>query len=348
MKKYKILFVCVLVVALVGGMFAGCSGSTSTTNTPTTQTQDTQKEPEKIIIRIGHINSPGTPIDEGCNKFKELIEKRSNGQIEVQVFHSGQLGTETDMVDGLQMGSCEMVAAGDGPVSTFTPQYAAISMPFTFRDQDHFDNVLKGPIGEEINQAMIAAKNVRVVSWWANGPRYLMGKKPMPSPADLKGVKMRVPEMPVYTETWKRIGALAVPINFGELYTSLQQGVVDAAEQPLGDLYQASFHEITKYIMRTQHVFYGNMILISEKFYKSLTPELQQALMSSVEDARVFTKEYVYNEESNYEKKIIEGGAQFVDVDRDAYVKMIEGLPLELEKQLNWKPGLWQQIVDTK
>jgi tripartite ATP-independent transporter DctP family solute receptor len=336
-----LLLVAVLSMSLV---FLGCGKEV--TNSGEESTENTDQE--KILIRLGHIVPDGSPLDVGSDKFKELVEERSNGRIEVQVFPNAALGNEGDMCDGVQMGSLEMVAAGDGPIDFFVPEYGAICMPFTFRDQAHLDAVTSGPIGEEINQALIKAKGIRVLSWWPNGPRNIIANKAIYTPDDLKGVKIRVPEMATYVKAFTALGALATPITWSELYTALQQGVVDGAEQPLGDIVAGSFHETCKYIMNTEHVFYPNMILISEKLFQSLPEDLKEVIVTSAEDARIFSLDYLAKEEGNFAKTIKEAGVQFIEVDKQLFLDKIQGVPQELEKELNWKPGLWQQIVDTK
>jgi tripartite ATP-independent transporter DctP family solute receptor len=303
---------------------------------------------KNIIIRLGHINAPGTTADRGANKFKELVEAKSKGRVKVQLFPNSQLGGENDMVDHIQMGSLEMEITGDGPINVFMPQYGALTMPYLFRDANHMLKVFRGPIGKKFSNDLAKAKGSIVIDYWLRGPRILVANKAIKTPNDLRGVKIRLPEMKVYIEVWNTLGANATTMAWSELYMALQQKVVDAAESPYDLIYGSSLYEVLKYVMRTQHVYGPYLVLIGEKFYKGLPNDVKKIVKNSIKEAGVFANKATLTSQDDLEKALKGKGMIIVNVDKKAFRDKLKGLPEKLEKQLNWKPGLYKRAAKVK
>jgi len=338
LKSMWLLVVIILVAMTVS--LVGCGSS------KTAATGD--KSVKKTVIKMGYIFNTGGPADENAKFFKKLVEERSKGQLEIQLFPSSQLGNEGDMIDGITIGSVDMALTGDGPINMFVPEYAALNMPYAFRDLEHLQKVLNGPIGKEISDKIVEKKGARVLDWWTRGPRYLTANKEIKSPDDLKGIKMRVPELTVYTEAWKAMGAIPTPITFAELYSSLQQHVVDAQENPLELIYTSSFFETQKYLMKTKHVYGPYMLFISDKIMKSLPEDLQKIVTDSAKEAGQQEMKDTLKAEDKFLADLKAKGMTIVDVDANLFSDKIKDVPARLEKELKWKPGLYQAILDTK
>src|SRR5665648_381832 len=338
LKSMWLLVVIILVAMTVS--LVGCGSS------KTAATGD--KSVKKTVIKMGSIFNTGGPADENAKFFKKLVEERSKGQLEIQLFPSSQLGNEGDMIDGITIGSVDMALTGDGPINMFVPEYAALNMPYAFRDLEHLQKVLNGPIGKEISDKIVEKKGARVLDWWTRGPRYLTANKEIKSPDDLKGIKMRVPELTVYTEAWKAMGAIPTPITFAELYSSLQQHVVDAQENPLELIYTSSFFETQKYLMKTKHVYGPYMLFISDKIMKSLPEDLQKIVTDSAKEAGQQEMKDTLKAEDKFLADLKAKGMTIVDVDANLFSDKIKDVPARLEKELKWKPGLYQAILDTK
>jgi tripartite ATP-independent transporter DctP family solute receptor len=357
MLKKALSLVLVISLVLTLGL-SGCGSKDSATNdtqkaaagkSSTDKSSTDKSSTDKIIIRVGHIVAPGATADKGAQKFKELVEKRTNGAVEVQVFGNSQLGGENDMLNLIQMGSLEMLITGDGIINVFLPQYGALTMPYIFRDMDHMLKVYANPeITDQINNDLIKAKGARLIDAWLRGPRNLTNNKKITSLADLKGVKIRVPEMKVYLETWKRLGALPTPMAFSEVYSAMQQHVVEGQENPYDLIYTSSFYEVQKYLIKTQHVYGPYMVIIGDKFLKGLPEDIQKIILDSAKEAGDYADKETLADQDKLEKALKEKGMEFIEINRDEWVKALEGLPEELGKSLNWKDGFYEQIVNTK
>jgi tripartite ATP-independent transporter DctP family solute receptor len=336
----KIITVLSLIVFCFALVVAGCGGNQ--------KSADNKKSDQKYLIRLGYILAPGSDADKGAQKFKELVEKNSNGRIEVQTFPSSQLGSEFGMIDSQQMGSQEMQIAGDGPINAFEPKFGALTMPFAFRDIQHMHNVFNGPIGEELSKAFIQDKNIRLLGVWTRGPRYLSANKEIKTPEDLQGYKMRVPSQNIYIETWKQLGANPVSLDLSELYTALQQGLVGGQENPLDLINTSGFAQVQKYVMDTKHVYGPYLITMSESFYSGLPDDLKKVVNDAVKEAGTYERQIVESSEDQNKAELEKKGVQFIHVDRQAFLDKMKGLPERLEKDLKWTPGLYQKIIETK
>lgn len=313
---------------------------------PSSSANNTNTKP--ITIRVGYILATGSDADQGAQKFKELVEKNSNGRIQVQTFPNSQLGSDNDMINAEQTGSLEMEISGDGPVNSFEPQFGALTMPFVFRDAQHMLDVYNGPIGQQLNQAFQKDKGIRIAAVWARGPRYLTANKPIKTPADLQGVKLRVPAQTTYVETWKKLGAVPTAMNLSELYTALQQGVVEGQENPLDLISTSSFYQVQKYVMDTDHVYGPYLVTVSDKFYSTLPADLKKVVDDALKEATTYEIGVSNDGQKQFKTDLEKKGMTFVNVDRQAFIDKMQGLPQQLEKSLKWIPGQYQQIVDTK
>lgn len=347
MKK-RILTVFGAAALVLSLALAGCGNQTNTAGSAANNGGTANTNSKPIVIRVGYILATGSDADQGAQKFKELVEKNSNGRIQVQTFPNSQLGGDNDMMNAEQTGSQEMEISGDGPINTFEPQFGALTMPFVFRDAQHMLDVYNGAIGQQLAQALHQDKGVRLAAVWARGPRYLTANKPIKTPADLQGYKLRVPAQTTYVETWKKLGAVPTAMNLSELYTALQQGVVGGQENPLDLIDTSSFYQVQKYLMDTDHVYGPYLVTMSDKFYNSLPDDLKKV----VDDALKQATTYEINVSAQGQQKFLDDlqkkGMTLVHVDRQAFLDKMQGLPEQLEKSLKWTSGQYQQIVDTK
>jgi tripartite ATP-independent transporter DctP family solute receptor len=242
---------------------------------------------KNITIKMGNVDSPFkmslsetngefASTDIKCQAFKKIVESASGGRIQVKIFPAGQLGGEREMLEMTKMGSLQMNGCSAAALATFVPEVMAIQIPYIFRDENVALKVLNGPVGAELNELIAQKMGMRIFAWNSEG-YYNIGntKKPIRVPGDLKGLKIRVPETPNMVEIIKLAGGVPTPISFTEVYTTLQQGVVDGAMTGIGLHYTMKTHELIKYYSLAGPWFGWSPIGINEKFYQTLSAEDQ-------------------------------------------------------------------------
>jgi len=265
----------------------------------------------------------------------------------VQIFPGGQLGGERDMTESLQMGSIEIGLFGTYAMSNVTPEWGlVIDTPYVMRDQDHFRKVVDGPLCKPMYDAMLERKGIRHIAWTNRGPRYLTANKMIKTPEDLKGVKIRVPEVESYVAAWKMLGAIVTPMAFPEVFMALKQGTIDAQENPFEQIYTSSLYEVQKYLMLTGHIRSGYEVTVSEKWLKSLSPELQKTVTDGLLEFAKLHDKYQAESESDLETKLKEKGMTFVEVDISKFQEALKDLPKQFAGK--WKPGFYEEVLAVK
>jgi tripartite ATP-independent transporter DctP family solute receptor len=227
---------------------------------------------EKIIIKVAHNGNEKHPHQAGFETFKEVLEKETNGKVEVQIFPNEQLGSEEEASQMVKLGllSASAASAGGG-LASFVSEAELFNLPFIFRDLEHFYRVLDGPTGQRVARAVEEKLNCKVLGYWYSGIRNAWNsKRPILTPEDLKGLKIRVMSSPILLQTFNALGAQATPMAFGELYSALQMGVVDGAETDHIDLLYEKFHEVTKHVSYTNHMFLAVGLIFSKKQFDRL------------------------------------------------------------------------------
>jgi len=302
---------------------------------------------KQITIRFNHTDGNGGEAFHFSEKLKSLLAERSNGHMVVQTFHSGQLGAEKDMYDSMQIGSIEMGRSGSLIISVAAPQYAALELPYVFRSQQHLRNVLAGPIGQAMHQEILSKKGVRVLGIVNRGARHLTTKnRAIRTPSDLAGLKLRVPEIPVYVAAWRALGASPTPMAFPEVFTALQQGTIDGQENPLGTIHGNSFQDVQKFLVMTAHVRGNGWMIASERFWQSLADADRKLVQQAVNDSVAYADEQIAKQESELRKSLQDKGMTVIEPDVKAFSSVVlkEVPPRFADK---WKPGLLEEILKT-
>ena len=258
-------------------------------------------QPMKLVFASAY-----APIDHQSQtlvKFGELTEQYSKGRLKVDVVVGGVLGGERDVAEGIQIGTVDGAILG-GILQNFDPAMSILEFPFLFKNDDHVRAVMEGPVGEKIRSRLIAKTGVRILSHVTRTPRELTTKKPVKSLADIKGMKIRVPEMEAHLETWRALGATPTPLAFTEVYTALQLGTVDGQENPLGVIYANKFYEVVDYLAITDHLVGFMMIVMNDGKFNKLDPSLRQALGQAAVEASRFNDELLKNLNADIESKL--------------------------------------------
>lgn len=242
----------------------------------------------KIVLKLAHSDSADMATSRKAvmaDVFAKEVKARSGGRIDVQVFGAGALGGEREYVEGVKNGFIQAGLAS-GVIANFYPNAMVTDIPYLFPNDEVADKVLDGPFGQKLSEGFHAATGMHNLCFGEVGFRHFStGKKPVHSPKDLAGLKIRVQETPLYVTEMKALGAQPTPIAFPETYTALQTGVVDGEENPLPTMIFAKFYEVQKNVTLDGHNYGVDWFVMSDKFYKSLPADLQKAVTDSAKVA---------------------------------------------------------------
>jgi len=300
-----------------------------------------------VTLKLGHIADPKNPYAQGAQKFADLVSEKSGGSMEIKVFPSSQLGSQRDLVEGLTLGTMDMCMSSTAVLGNFLPKIAVFDLPFIFRDRAHTFKVLD-TIGMEIAEGL-EPRGIKVLGYFENGVRNMTNNiRPIREPEDVKGLKIRVMKQPVYIEMIKSLGGNPTPMAFGELFTAMQQGVVDGEENPAAHIYTKRFFEVQKYISLTEHTYSAEPLLISMIAWNKLTDAQKKVLQEASDEARDWQRQLAIDLESGYWEKIRESGKSEIitDVDKPAFKKATQPVWKMFEKTVG--ADTIQSIVDTK
>ena len=299
-------------------------------------------------LKYGHNTKEAQPTGKAALAFADLVKKKTNGEIIVQVFPNNQLGNNKQMVDNLRQGALDMCTVGLGVLAYLNDAYMIMQLPYAFRSQEHIQKVVSGPIGQELKTEFAQKHGIVLLAQdWDRMPRHIAGRKPIKTLEDLKGFKVRAGTLAAING-FKALGASPVDISLNEMYLALQQGVADGAELPTDYIYEYSIYEVSKYFNKTYHT-YGTQILgINKRVWDSLKPEYQKAIQEAAAQTGDFNNKMDASLQGEYLVKLKNAGTVFVDTDVESFRKAIAGQIGEIAK--NWKDGakLFERIQAVK
>lgn len=283
----------------------------------------------------------GSHHDEGLKSFKEELERLTDGRLSVKLHYNNELGGEREVTEGMGINTIEMGLASTGPLGSFVKDIYMFDLPYLFKDVNHAYAVLDSEIGEELAKKIEEKANVKVLSWWENGVRHETNSvRAVKSPEDLKGIKHRTQESEVQVDTWRAFGADATPMAWPEVYTGLQQGVIESQENPIPTILDVRFHEVQDYLNLTGHVYSPLPFMMSKQLFDSLSKEDQDAILEAAKLATSTQREASQRLEQEALKKLEENGMEIVQPDLDAFRKAVEPV---YEK---WAPKINEELID--
>jgi tripartite ATP-independent transporter DctP family solute receptor len=288
----------------------------------------------KYTINIGHINAENDSWHLAALDFKEQVEKNSNGQIKVEVYPNSQLGPEVDMIQSiLQQGGCDITFTGES-MQTYSPDLGMIGMPYLIQSDEHMKAVLDGEVGKKLEGLMEEA-GMKVLGYFTRGPRYITSNKKIESVADCQNLLIRTPQSPMTVAAFEAIGAKPTPMALSEVFTSLQQGTIEAQENPYAMIQNQSFYEVQKYLIKTAHLRAWVYIAMGKAQFEALPEDLQQVVLDGGKHAQEVEHELFLQNEETFEQQLQDEGMEFIDVDQAEFAEaMINGvLPILTESQ---------------
>lgn len=299
-----------------------------------------------FVIKFSHVVAQDTPKGKAAEYFKKLAEERTKGRVKVQVFPNSQLYKDKEEMEALQLGAVQMLApslAKFGPLGA--KEFEVFDLPYIFDNYDELHKVTQGPIGMQL-LAKLESKGIKGLSFWDNGFKILSANKPLKTPADVKGLKMRIQSSKVIEEQMRSMGALPQVMAFSETYQALQTGVVDGTENPPSNMFTQKMHEVQKHATVTNHGYLGYAVIVNKKFWDGLPADVRTTLDGAMKDATAYANKIAKQENDEDLAKIKASGKTQVYVptaaERAAFKKALVPVHTKMDDRIG--EGLVQLI----
>ncbi|SDU18953.1 TRAP transporter substrate-binding protein [Stappia sp. ES.058] len=273
---------------------------------------------QERTLQLGHLANEDNSWHLAAVKFGEELSALTDGRIAVEVFPNESLGKEIDLINGMQLGTVDMTITGES-LQNWAPMAALLAVPYGYKSIEHMDEVASGEIGDQIKAQIIEKVQIRPIAYFARGARELTSNRPITSPDDLNGLKMRVPNVPLFIDVWSALGASPGPMAFSEVFTSLQNGTIDAQENPLALIRSASFYEVQSHVNLTDHVRSWIYLTIAESTWQDLSADDQKAVMEAAARAQAYERELFQESLASDRTFLEDNGMTFVEVDNAAF-----------------------------
>lgn len=286
----------------------------------------------KLTFRVNHTLDPTSHYHKGLEKLNELLKEKTKGDLSLDIYHSSQLGSERDAIEGVTMGTLEMTLVSSAPLANFTKSFMVFDLPFIIKDRQKAYAWMDGPEGQKILDSVLG-KNMVALSIWENGFRNLTNsKRPVVKPADVSGLKIRLMENPIHLATFKTLGAYPTPMPFGELFTAMQQNTVDGQENPLVIIATSKFNEVQKYLALTGHFYSPAILLINKEVWdKRMTAEQRAIMTKCVAQARDWERKYSAEVDSRLAAELKSRGMEITHPDKEVWAKALASVYKEFE-----------------
>ncbi|MBF0840770.1 DctP family TRAP transporter solute-binding subunit [Staphylococcus lentus] len=318
MKKIiSISFVLILILS-------GCQNSTEKINGS-----------EEKTIRLAHTGSDTHQYNIASQKFKKLVEEKSDGKMKVNVYGDGSLGNEDELVDQTMTGTIQMTTvAADSSLSNTMPEMNLFGIPYLFDSKKDVYTKLDGKPGKDLLE-LAKKKDMKGLGYWEVGFRHFTNKKrEIKHPEDMENLKLRVQSAKVWNEHLKTLNAIPTPISFSELYSALDQGVVDGQENPLPTIYSQKLFEVQKYISLTNHTYTPAVVLMNDDYYNQLTKKEKQIVNESIVESTDYQRQYIAKQEKKIKKQLKDEGMIITNVNRDKFKNKTKHVDSQITDQV--------------
>jgi tripartite ATP-independent transporter DctP family solute receptor len=275
------------------------------------------------------------------------VREQTGGAVEIQTFPAGQLGSSRDVIEAASSGAIQIVDEGAAQFGQFVPQFSILEAPYIWRDAAHIRRVLLSTLVDDMNAALVAKRTMRVIGSTYYGKRHVTsGTKAINTVDDMKGFKLRIPEVDTFRAMAEAWGARPTPLNFSELYLALSQGAVDGQENPLPTIQSGKFFEVQKYLVLTGHILTPRLIVVNEAAWQALGAREREVLKSALETHGQAQDNEILAQEGKLVDTFKAGGMTVIQPDLDGFRKpVLASLPAKFESK--WGKGLWEKIAAT-
>lgn len=311
-------------------LFAALVGAAITLGTTTSAYAAT-------TLKLSHNHPRDHVVHKAMDYMAKEVNKLTDGEVRIRIYPDAQLGTQRESMELMQNGALDMVKSNAAELEAFSPAYSAFNLPYLFRDKEHHYQVTDGEIGREILDSSVDSGFIGV-TYYDAGARSFYTSKPINTPDDLKGLKIRVQPSPSAIAMVKALGGNPTPLAYGELYTALQQGVVDAAENNIPSFSLSRHSEVSKFFSLDEHTMVPDVLVISTNSYNKLNPEQQKALMKAALESSELMKKLWSESEAKERERAEKMGVTFVEPNKATFVQAVQPMYQDIEKtnpQLN-------------
>jgi tripartite ATP-independent transporter DctP family solute receptor len=280
--------------------------------------------PAQAELKGWNGHPPDYPVSLAMDDFGKLLSERTDGRLTAKTFHSAQLGEQDDAIEQIQFGGIDFAVFNLVPLNNIVPQTQATTLPYAFKSVDHMHRVMDGPVGAEIAAAMTSA-NMVGLAWYDSGARSFYANKPLNSIADLKGMKIRVQNSDVNVAMVEALGANATPIPYGEVYTSIQSGVVDGAENNWPSYESSGHYEAAKHYILDQHTIVPEVFAVNKSTWDGLSADDQEIVRQAAIDSATLQRKLWAEREAKSEKFVRDAGNTIVELeDKSAFINAMK------------------------
>jgi TRAP-type transport system periplasmic protein len=297
------------------------------------------------VIRWATVMSTSHPFVVMMERVSKQVKEDTGGSLDIQIFPGGQLGSSRDIIEATSTGAIQLVDEGAAQFGQFVPQFSILEAPYIWRDPEHVRKVLSSPLLDEMNKQLVEKRGMRILGSTYYGRRHVTsGSKAIRTVDDMKGFKLRIPEVDTFramTEAW---GAKPTPMNFGELYLALSQGAVDGEENPLPTIQSAKLYEVQKYLILTGHVITPRLVAINEAIWAGLTDKERASLHKALAEHGLWQDNEIVGQESKLVDTFKTAGMTVIEPDLESFRKpVLASVPAKFEAK--WGKGLWDRIA---
>ncbi len=299
-------------------------------------------------LKLAHSLDVTHPVHKGMVRMAELIDQKSDGKLEVRIYPSQQLGSERELLELLQIGSLDVTKVSGAVLENFVPQTRVFSLPYLFRDKEHYFNVLDGEIGQEL---LLAGEDywLRGLTYYDAGQRsFYTQDRPIRTPEDLEGLKIRVQESPMAVSMVRTLGGSPTPISWGELYTALQQGIVDGAENNPPSFQSSRHYEVSNYFSLDGHTAIPDVLLISTQSWDNLSDQEREWIQEAADSSKIYQREIWAEAEEEALETVQEAGVEVIRPDKEPFQEKAQSIYEEFEKSEPEFFELIQRIQNVK
>lgn len=296
-------------------------------------------------LNFGTTQTEDSQFSAALEALKEEVEEKSDGEISVNLHYNSSLGDEREMVEAVNMGNLEGVMTSTGVLSNFVPETSVLDLPFIFRDKEHARTVMDGEVADTL-AGSLEDSNFKVLAWAENGFRHVTNsQRPIENPEDLDGIKLRTMEVSSHQKAFQEMGADPTPMGWGEVFTSLQQEVIDGQENPLTIIYQSKLFEVQDYLSLTGHVYSPTAIMLGNDIFEGMSEENQQILLDAAQTAKTANYEFIDEVETENIERLEDEGMEIIeDVDKEPFMEAVQPVIDEYKSEF---PDLYEQIINT-